>query len=329
MPSRIHFSADDHTRIRLARAPDPMWEARLSMQVLQSTDAGLVFGRWRRAVWSRLGPSARAVLALAPPLGDPPDFLTPAAGEGGLEAGIAAVLATPRPRLRQDMARLARRQPLPPWARPLAEGDAGTLHRLADGLAAYHRVALAPYWARVCDLFEAERTANVRRLACADFSELLGGLHGDLVWRPPVLTVHDGRGDRDVHLGGRGILVLPSFFCRGRPRLLSDPGLPQVLVYPMPRAADGLSWSAGHGVRGPSLGCLLGRTRAAILESLTAERTTTEVAHRAGVSLATASHHAAVLREAGLIASRRAGPCVLHTATPLGHALLGGAPVAT
>ena len=41
-----------------------------------------------------------------------------------------------------------------------------------------------------------------------------------------------------------------------------------------------------------------------------------------GVSLATASRHASVLRNAGLISSRRLGGSVLHSLRPLGSDVL-------
>jgi DNA-binding transcriptional ArsR family regulator len=59
-----------------------------------------------------------------------------------------------------------------------------------------------------------------------------------------------------------------------------------------------------------------------VLASVADGCTTTELARRAGVSLAAASQHAAVLRGAGLIASRRQGSAVVHVLTPLGAELL-------
>jgi Helix-turn-helix domain len=50
--------------------------------------------------------------------------------------------------------------------------------------------------------------------------------------------------------------------------------------------------------------------------------TTTELADRVGISLAAASQHASVLRDAGLITTRRQGSAVLHVLTPLGAELL-------
>ena len=71
-----------------------------------------------------------------------------------------------------------------------------------------------------------------------------------------------------------------------------------------------------------ALAALIGRNRAAVLASVGDGCTTTELAGRAGISLAAASQHATVLRDAGLIASRRQGGAVLHVLTPIGMELL-------
>jgi DNA-binding transcriptional ArsR family regulator len=55
--------------------------------------------------------------------------------------------------------------------------------------------------------------------------------------------------------------------------------------------------------------------------SLSSGCTTTQLAQRVGISLASASHRAAVLRDAGLVASRRTGSAVLRTLTPLSSGL--------
>jgi DNA-binding transcriptional ArsR family regulator len=73
-----------------------------------------------------------------------------------------------------------------------------------------------------------------------------------------------------------------------------------------------------------ALAALLGTTRSAALEILTVPCTTTQLAGRLGVSLATASHHATILRDAGLVTTRRHGSAVLHVVSPLGLGLLHG-----
>ncbi|WP_327588067.1 winged helix-turn-helix domain-containing protein [Nonomuraea sp. NBC_00507] len=75
---------------------------------------------------------------------------------------------------------------------------------------------------------------------------------------------------------------------------------------------------------GTPVGRLLGSTRAGILRATVNGATTGELARLHEISASAASQHAQVLREAGLIVSRRMGPNVIHTATPLGRALLMG-----
>ncbi|MGC9537620.1 ArsR/SmtB family transcription factor [Streptomyces sp. UG1] len=290
MPVRIHFTDDDLAQTRLAQAPDPMWEALLSMHTLQTDTASVVFGGWRHAVRCELTAPVGSLLRLAPPVGYSADFLTPAAGTGGLDAGIGALLSTPRQRLRRDLLELAHSgRRLPSWARSLAEGDKGAVTHLARLFRSYFATAPAPWWGRIRTRFEAERAAHSRALAQGDLGGLLNTLHPGLVWRKPVLEVAGLGIDRDVHLDGRGLLVLPSYFCRRKPTLLRDPSLPCVVVYPMTHETP-LSVTPGTS----SLNALLGSTRAGILESVADHGVTTSCAR----------------------------PAVLHTVTPLGLALL-------
>ncbi|MGW3118644.1 ArsR/SmtB family transcription factor [Streptomyces sp. NPDC001107] len=321
MAVRIHFTDDDLSQIRLAQAPDPMWEALLSMHMLQTDTGSLVFGSWRQTVRRQLPAPVGELLRLAPPVGYSADFLTPAAGTGGLDAGVGALLSTPRQRLGRDLAELAgagRR--LPSWARLLADGDKDTVTHLGRLHRHYFATALAPWWNRIRTRFDAERAAHTRYLADHGLGGLLNSLHAGLAWHRPVLELTGLGIDRDIHLDGRGLLLLPSYFCWRRPTLLKDPTLPCVVVYPM--AHEG-ALSTAPGLR--SLDALLGRTRAEILESVAGRGvTTTELAHDTGVAMATASHHVGILREAGLLSTCRAGRAVLHTVTPLGLALLDG-----
>ncbi|MGW3414369.1 ArsR/SmtB family transcription factor [Streptomyces sp. NPDC000888] len=70
---------------------------------------------------------------------------------------------------------------------------------------------------------------------------------------------------------------------------------------------------------------LLGRTRSVVLAEVAGRhaRTTSEVAAAVGIALPSASYQIGVLRDGGLVASRRDGKYVLHTATALGQRLLG------
>lgn len=67
---------------------------------------------------------------------------------------------------------------------------------------------------------------------------------------------------------------------------------------------------------------LIGATRAAILSALTCPANTTTIAERLQISLPSASRHTTILRQAGLISSKRCGQSVRHCPTALGTRLI-------
>ena len=54
-------------------------------------------------------------------------------------------------------------------------------------------------------------------------------------WNAGVLEVAHYPVSRELHLDGRGLLLVPSYFCARTPVTLLDPALPPVLVYPVDR----------------------------------------------------------------------------------------------
>ncbi|MFF7969463.1 ArsR/SmtB family transcription factor [Streptomyces sp. NPDC007903] len=319
---RIHFTTEDLLRTKVAPGPDPLWEAILSANLLGNRDGQAVFNSWRaqtRAELRHLAPGyARLVRCLAPPHSDFPDFLTPPEGIHGLKAGVEAVLATPTQRLRTELAVLPA---LPTWIRPLAEGDLDAITTLSHALLGYHRVAIGPYWPQIRALTEADRAVRARSLLDGGADGLMHGMRPTLRWKPPVLEA-DYPVERDVHLDGRGLLLIPSVFCWRTPVTLIDQALDPTLVYPVSRGAEW--WTgvrtgqAAHRV----LAGVLGPGRALILRMVEEGCTTGELARRTGLAAPTASRNATALREAGLIASLRTANTVTHVLTPLGTALL-------
>ncbi|AJC55491.1 winged helix-turn-helix domain-containing protein [Streptomyces sp. 769] len=190
----------------------------------------------------------------------------------------------------------------------------------------FHAHAVAPYWAAIARALHADRTARGQIMLSDGVGKLLGTLHPAIRWTPPVLEI-PGTGD-DVKLESDGLVLAPSLFLAGRPPTLlgdGDDACQVTLVYPTPAHSDWAEtlWEpkecADH-----ALHALVGRTRAAVLESLTRSRTTTEVGESVGISSAAASQHTSVLRAAGLITTVRTFNKVQHTLTPLGGALLHG-----
>ncbi|WP_432035467.1 ArsR/SmtB family transcription factor [Streptomyces cucumeris] len=329
---RVHFSELDLARLRMAVRPDVLWETVLSFHRLRDNRAETVYGEWRSEARNRLNGEARLLAPLIPSRGYFPDFLTPAEGVIGCDSAMAALRATPGERLHHEIAGLPASRALPGWIRDLAQGEARPLDRLITTLRTYHRAAIAPYWPHIQARIEADRAARGRALLDGGADGLLSSLPPTMRWRAPVLEV-DYPVDRDLYLRGRGLLLLPSFFCRGTPVTFRNPELTPVLVYPVeharrtaPRRIQPRPATAPACVR--SLGKLVGQTRSAVLLEVGGGCTTSELARRVGVSLASASQHASVLREAGLVHTLRQGSAVLHTLTPLGAALLrgGGSP---
>ncbi|MET7452443.1 winged helix-turn-helix domain-containing protein [Streptomyces sp. NPDC005574] len=324
---RIHFGPEDLARVQVARTPDPLWEIACSLHRLQTTRGRWAYADWYRETRATLagGPLDRAVRRLLIPVLPRarymPDFLTPPEAADGLEQAFEAILDTPAERVTHEMRVLDRLSGAPDWAPRLSER--ATREELVKVLRAYHEAVIAPYEDRILATITGERALRGREALDTGVGGLLSGLSPGVRWHPPVLHV-DYVEDRDLHLGGRGLRLVPSYFCWHTPVSLADEALGPVLVYPV------------HGTRPPapvrpadaSLAALLGRTRAAALKALAPGATTSELAGFLGVSPATVTHHVTVLRDAGLVQSRRRTNTVLHTLTPLGAAMLRRTPPA-
>jgi DNA-binding transcriptional ArsR family regulator len=192
---------------------------------------------------------------------------------------------------------------------------------LTEVLNGYERLAIAPYWNRIRTLVDADRVRRGRALLDGGVDQLLATLHPQVRWDPPVLTVGsaESRADR-IRLDGLGLVLQPSVFVWRSPVLFRPGSGPPTLLYPV-----GCELTEAAGSDPLDLAALLGRTRAAMLHMLTGTgATTTELANGTGLSLAAASQHTGVLREAGLITTQRVGRGRLHALTPLGSALLSG-----
>ncbi|WP_369033269.1 ArsR/SmtB family transcription factor [Streptomyces adonidis] len=327
---RIHFTDADLTRVRVAARPDPLWEIFFSLLRFQNRK-----GLWAYAGWHRnarealhdkgLAPVVRNVLLPLYPSGTYfPDFLTPGEASEGLEAGLDAILDIPRPRVLSELGILDKVSGAPAWAGQLA--DIQPRKEFVRTVRTYYDVALRPHDDHIQAHIDADRSVRARALLDGGMDGLLAGLGPYMRWRRPTLEVEYAE-DRDLHLEGRGLTLVPSYFCWGFPVSLADSGLPPVLAYPLRHAAsrtDGNGETGETGAQKPRapLAALLGATRAVILQATAVGATTGELARAAGVSAASATRHTTVLRDAGLLVSHRHGPAVLHTLTPTGAALL-------
>lgn len=322
---RIRFTPEDLGRVRLVSEPDPLWELVLSVAQFDRTDlTGPAQRAWQasaqQATGAGLPARARELLGtLVPAKGNFPDFLTPRAASDGFDAGLAAMRALPPTTLRADLAAaMSDRRTVPGWIRSLADGDRDARTLLELALREYFKAVVAPHWPVIRRQVLADRTIRVG-VAAGGVEALLAGISPSIRWRWPVLEA-DYPCERSVELCGRGLVLIPSFFCDEVPVTFIDPRLPPVLVYQAtpPRDYPGERVIADV----PALVKVLGRTRAHILVVLDRPGSTTELAARIDMSIASASHHVGLLRDAGLVRTTRTGIEVSHELTGLGRDLL-------
>jgi DNA-binding transcriptional ArsR family regulator len=325
---RIHCTARDLETIRIAHRPDPLWEIVCSLCRLQDRDGRIAFGGWRREATGRIRrggearDAVRALCDLVPPRSPYfPDFLTPPTvpGTGGVHVGIDRVMSTPRSRLRTEIGLLTINAGVPAAADALARGEVAALERLGSDLLTYHEVFIGSLWQRIETAVAADVAWRSGALATGGIRALLETFRPMISWQAPVMEV-DYPADRDLRLEGRGLLLVPSYFCWRRPVSLFDETLLPVLVYPVDKTVV-----PDAPVAPDQLARLLGPTRAALLYETAARgfASTSALAGTVVVSVPSASQQLSVLREAGLVTSRRDGKYVLHSVTPLGLRLLG------
>ncbi|MFF2773505.1 DUF5937 family protein [Streptomyces sp. NPDC058052] len=324
MPYHLLFGEADALRIRFAVSP--LWETQSAVRVLARPRQQGYHLPWLR----RIGGAARALeLAplqlLMPERGHSPDFLypPPLGPAASFEDELAAVRAVDPALAGPDMARALA---CTPGAARSAEGrrlladPAGAVERLADLLGAAWEALVAPEWPRLRALLEADVAYHSRRLADGGLERLLGELHPSFAWDPEAAVLEVSyRGEHVRALGGRGLVLMPSVFIW--PEVVSgfeEPWQPTV-VYPA-RGIGGL-WTERRGRTPEALARLLGPVRADVLCALAEPMGTTALAHLLGRAPSSVSAHLSVLREAGLLTSRRYGHQVLYERTPLGMAV--------
>jgi DNA-binding transcriptional ArsR family regulator len=324
MPVVFRFGADDLLRCRFAVSP--LHETMGAVRALRHPERLAYHLPWHRQVRAGLERLDLApLLALVPPSGYSPDFLSPPP-DGPFtrfDAELERVRAAPPDRVGAEIARCLAGQspPGPPVPAALHAGPAAVREVLANLLAHCWRVLVEPWWPRLRDLLEADIVFNARRFADGGFQAVLADLHPRVRWRDDALHVAiAGVGERE--LGGRGLVLMPGAFVWPGVGVMLDPPWQPTLTYPVRGIAR--LWQ-GPAAEGVALARLLGRTRATLLVALAEPASTSGLAARCHLPVSTVSEQLQVLRGSGLVAARRAGRQLLHEQTPLGIALIATA----
>ncbi|MFF7754987.1 DUF5937 family protein [Streptomyces sp. NPDC007971] len=270
------------------------------------------------------------VLDLIPPRGWVPDFITPS-GPGTPQELLERVRATTRAKAGADLQRVAEHRSLPSWTRRLAD-DPEALRLVADSLQHVYDCLLDPHWRRITAVTTADSASRARHVLRDGMEGVLARVNPRRVrWNPPVLEVLMASGTNgDLHLEGRGLLLVSSVFGVDAPVIDPDAEPQPFLTYPV-GAAHGSSGAlfpgtvlSPHSPAARSLASLLGPTRAAVLTAVANHPgcSTKELAAAVGIAPASASEHATTLRAAGLLHTVRHGTAAAHSTTDAAQILL-------
>ncbi|GHJ31465.1 MULTISPECIES: ArsR/SmtB family transcription factor [Streptomyces] len=328
MPLHMLFGADDLLRCRFAISP--LCQTHEAVRTLRRRERHGYHLPWLRRVRAAVAGLDLSDLWLLMPErhGYTPDFLgpPPEVPYAPFEEELARLRATDPAAARRELALSLESTPgavESPRGRAMLADPAGAVQRLAEVTERAWHALVAPDWPRLRALLEADIAYRSRQLADGGLERLFADLRPALRWADGTLTIRTPVVPaRTQDLAGRGVLLMPSAFVW--PDVVSGfvPPWQPTVIYPA-RGVGGL-WREPDAVGREALVRLLGASRAAILCGLEEPASTTALAARHRLAPSSVSAHLTVLRDAGLLSSRRQGHQVLYERTPLGMALVGG-----
>ena len=325
MSLTLVFGHEDAARVRFAISP--LWETMAALRMLLEPQRHRYHLPWLDAVRADLDRlELWPLLVLSPRRGWTPDFLSPAPGGPSTDIAdqLAQVRATPPELVAQEVKlSLTQRsgEPAPDTAWRLLDDPRASRALLADLLEECWHLLIAPHWARLRDLLQSDILYRTQMLGDYGLERVLTDLHPGARWTGHGLII-DAPSDTEYQLAGAGLLLLPSAFVWPGLAAITDPPARPTLIYPARGIAELWQPAATH--QSEVLGRLLGRTRAAVLESLAEPASTHTLARRHRLAPSTVSEHLTALHRAQLITRRRHRHAVLYQQTPLGTLLTHG-----
>lgn len=325
---RFEVEADDLLRTRFALSPA------MELANVLRTLAGIGHRRPPGPLRDRLAPVLRrlraetdldAVLALHSHRGGANFITLPPAGMAQEWADdLAATRATPLRQARAEIAECLEDRPVTDERvlRVLRSHD--VVERIAATLDTAWHALIAPDWPQVRALCERDVVHRAGLLSREGFAAALDGLHPHVRWRDGGIDLRLLTSGRTVHLGGEGLLLIPTVYLWPGLAAHTDDPWPKAIIYPA--RGSGALWEGGPPPAPAALAELLGGSRARLLAALAAPASTTQLARSLGMATGAVGDHLAVLRRAGLLRRDRDGRSVLYRRTPLGDALTGTSP---
>ncbi|MEV4096526.1 ArsR/SmtB family transcription factor [Streptosporangium saharense] len=327
--------------IRVETTPQDMAQSRFATSPLLETVHSLWIMSGRRpagphSAWKRQNEHNYATLHEATPalsaitslmrFGYNMDFIVPPprGTATSIEEELATVRSTPLAQARSEIRRNlnGHSRPSPKIFEILEASD--VTYRLADALALAWDILIAPHWDRFKAILEQEILQRGSRLALAGWAQAVGEITPEVRWYADDTCGHlEILGQQQTghyRLNGQGFLWIPSIFAPFAFQL--DAPWPYALIYSSPGIAT--AWESEDVRPNEALERLLGRSRATVLQALSAPGTTTQLVARLGMSLGSVGDHLSVLRGAGLVIRMRLGRSVIYRRTPIGDALAEG-----
>ncbi|WP_256256159.1 DUF5937 family protein [Streptomyces sp. MUSC 14] len=144
-------------------------------------------------------------------------------------------------------------------------------------------MALAPNWARIRAVLEADIFHRARTVAEHGTGRLFNDLHAAVSWDNNALRLARRKRNVPRESAGTGLLLMPSAFTGPGLRTRVRPPDPPQLAYPA--RGVGALWVTRPATGVSTLASVLGRSRTLLLTELATPAFTTELAHRAGRSV--------------------------------------------
>jgi DNA-binding transcriptional ArsR family regulator len=304
----------------------PLAEATLSLRLLGQPRPSHVHSPWLREARRRLdGVDIELLLSVVPPGPYIASCLLPLrqSGQPTLEDQLTALTNLSPDDLERDVREVWSGRAAPRRVASLLESGPRAGAVLAEALWDYWDAAIQPYWPRMCAVLEDDLSYRMAGLVDDGTYSVLRDLH-------PEISVDGNRMCIDkphscpVQQASEMILT-PAVFAW--PDLILEDGGDGRFGLAYPARGVARVWQADDGPAAQEsepLATLLGRTRAAILRCTSVPMSTTQIARELGQSPASVNEHLAVLRDAGLVTSRRSGRSVLYRQTPSAEYIVNG-----
>ncbi|HEY1330189.1 MAG TPA: DUF5937 family protein [Actinomycetota bacterium] len=302
----------------------PLWETLHAVRTFVDARSRPYHAAWQEVVADeadRLDLSP--LFAITPLQGFTPDFLTPPpkVPDPSIRDQLDAVRATPADQVALELRR-CRDALADPGARQEVDRMLSDPAAARDLLAERARIVweriVAPFWARVRRLLDADIAHQSRELSRRGLGPMIDGIDPRIHWHAGAVVVDDGS-RATVPLAGRGLVLMPSAYVWPSVAAIVDTPWQPTIAYPARGIAE--LWQQPPAPPHALLR-LIGRTRALLLASLDQPTSTSALAEILGYSVSGTSGHLIALRDAGLVAGTRHGHEIRYVRTPLGTKLI-------